>query len=92
MRESGLYRSAPVSLFAGSSLSLIVTALFLFMAASCNDESSPFSSPEGDVDCIYYEDYLHIAGFCDTPGSAWGVAVSGECVYIAETVDVGLIH
>jgi len=30
------------------------------------------------------EDYLHMAGFCDTPGNAFGVAVSGDYAYVSD--------
>jgi len=35
-------------------------------------------------DCIDYADYLHWIGGVDTPGSAYGVAVSGGYAYVAD--------
>ncbi len=53
----------------------------IFHASGGNIEIVEAVAPEN---CIYYEQYLHMAGFCDTPGSARGVAVSGSYVYIAD--------
>ena len=89
MKKSGLFQLAGVRVFAGLSLCFLGTVLFLFLAASCSDESSPVGPDGDDGDCIYYEDYLHIAGSCDTPGAAWGVAVSGSFAYVANS-DSGL--
>jgi len=84
MRKREFYRLAAVRVFWGVSLCLLGTVLFLFMVASCSDKSSPVSPNGGGSDCINYEDYLHIAGSCDTPGYAYGVAVSGDYAYVAD--------
>jgi hypothetical protein len=36
------------------------------------------------ADCINYADYLHWVGSADTPGTAYGVAVSGTYAYVAD--------
>ncbi len=41
--------------------------------------------PASAQDCIDYgSDFVHLAGAVDTPGSAYGVAVSGSYAYVAD--------
>jgi hypothetical protein len=67
------------------SLCLLVSVLFLFLTVSCgDDESSPVSPDKKSSNCIHYDNYLHIAGTYDTPGTALGAAVSGNYAFIAD--------
>ncbi|MBU1950372.1 MAG: hypothetical protein KJ927_16775, partial [Candidatus Eisenbacteria bacterium] len=42
------------------------------------------SSGLAGAECIDYRDYIHWVGCVDTPGDAWGVAVSGFYAYVAD--------
>jgi len=79
----GIFKIFTAKMYAGLCLCLLVAVLLLFLPVSCSDESSPILPNGVDSDCINYKDYLHIAGFCDTPGQAFDVALSGDYAYLA---------
>ena len=59
--------------------------MLLFLLASCSDDPTiPTNGTNGGKLCINYADFLRNAGSVDTPGGAWGVAVSGDYAYVAD--------
>ena len=44
-----------------------------------------FALSMAQANCIDYGDYVHWVGRVDTPGSAYGVAVSGTVAYVADS-------
>jgi hypothetical protein len=91
--KPGIFRFFHASLARVLVFIALMTVLFLFIPPSCNDESGPLSTDEEETDCVYYEDYLHLAGSVDTPGFASNVAVSGTYAYIADRqADLQVLH
>ena len=86
IEKLSICRSAAVRMCTGLSLSLLSVVLFLFLTTSCTDESSPVDPDGGAGNCMHYENYypMSCAAFCETPGTALGVAVSGDYAYVAD--------
>ena len=59
----------------------ILLLLLWCCLGGCGEDS--ITNP-AEAECIDYGDYLHWVGSLDTPGSAYGVTVSGTHAYVAD--------